>query len=99
MTVFDNKNQGCFWTLIGGTIFLLLKTTILMLFWTWFVSPVFGIQEITFLQSMGLMFIVDFFRFKKDKKEDTPIWLYVFDVTVNLLLLLSFGFILHLVLC
>lgn len=99
MTVFDKNNQGCLWTLIGGTIFLLLKTTILMLFWAWFVSPVFGIQEISFLQSMGLMFIVDFFRFKKEKKENTPVWLYVFDVTMNLLLLLSFGFILYLVLC
>lgn len=99
MTVFDKNNQGCLWTLIGGTVFLLLKTTILMLFWAWFIIPVFGIQEISFLQSMGLMFFIDFIRFRKDKKENTSIWLYVLEVIVNLLLLLSFGFILHLVLC
>lgn len=99
MNVFSENNQGCIVTLIGGTIFLFLKTTILMLFWQWFLVPVFSITEITFFQSMGLIFVLDFLKFTKAKKKETPTWLYIIDVIVNLGILLGLGFIIHSFLC
>ena len=99
MSMFDKNNQGCLVTLIGGTIFLLLKTTILMLFWSWFISPVLQFSEITFFQSMGLIFVLDFFKFSKQKKNEVPAWLYIIDVVVNLSILLGLGFIIHTFLC
>ena len=99
MNMFDKNNQGCLATLIGGTIFLLLKTTIFMLFWSWFISPVLQFPEITFFQSMGMIFILDFFKFSKQKKNEVPVWLYIIDVVVNLSILLGLGFIIHTFLC
>ena len=96
MTKFvGNNNQGCLWTLIGGTIFLLLKSIILFLFWKWFISEPFGIIEINYLQSMGIWCIVDLLRFSKQKKESTPTWLFIIDVFANYIILLILGLIIH----
>ena len=96
MTKFvGNNNQGCLWTLIGGTMFLLLKSIILFLFWKWFISEPFGIIEINYLQSMGIWCIVDLLRFSKQKKESTPTWLFIIDVFSNYIILLILGLIIH----
>ena len=96
MTKFvGDNNQGCLWTLIGGTMFLLLKSIILFLFWKWFISEPFGIIEINYLQSMGIWCIVDLFRFSKQKKESTPTWLFIIDVFANYIILLILGLIIH----
>lgn len=99
MNVFDNNNQGCLITLVGGTIFLLLKTIILKCFWSWFITPIFPVLDITFFQSMGLIFVLDFLKFSKSKKKETPTWLFIIDVSVNLIILLSLGFIIYSFLC
>lgn len=99
MTKFvGNNSQGCFWTLIGGTIFLLLKTTILFLFWKWFLSEPFGLVEISYLQSMGLWCIIDLLRFTKQKKDSVPSWLFIIDVFINYTVLFILGLIIH-ILC
>jgi hypothetical protein len=96
MTKFvGNNNQGCLWALIGGTIFLLLKSIILFLFWKWFISEPFGIIEINYLQSMGIWCVVDLLRFSKQKKESTPTWLFIIDVFANYIILLILGLIIH----
>jgi hypothetical protein len=97
--MFDKHNQGCLTTLIGGTIFLLLKTIIFKLFWSWFVMSIFPVPEITFIQSIGLMIFLDFLRFGKAKKDNQPEWLFIIDVVFNLVILLSLGFLIHLILC
>ena len=97
MNLLKDNNPGCFTALIGATIFLVFKSTILMLFWQWFITPVFGLIPICFLQSLGLMVIIDFLRFKKEKKESVPTWVFIIDVVMNLLILLTLGFLIHLI--
>lgn len=96
MTKFvGNNNQGCLWTLIGGTIFLLLKSIILFQFWSWFISEPFGIKEISFLQSMGLWCVIDLIRFTKQKKDSIPNWLFIIEVLLNYLITFILGLIIH----
>jgi hypothetical protein len=97
MNLLKDNNPGCFTALIGATIFLVFKSTILMLFWQWFITPVFGLIPISFLQSLGLMVIIDFLRFKKEKKESVPTWVFIIDVVMNLLILLTLVFLIHLI--
>lgn len=97
MNLLKDNNPGCFTALIGATIFLVFKSTILMLFWQWFITSVFGLIPISFLQSLGLMVIIDFLRFKKEKKESVPTWVFIIDVVMNLLILLTLGFLIHLI--
>lgn len=97
MNLLKDNNPGCFTALIGATIFLVFKSTVLMLFWQWFITPVFGLIPINFLQSLGLMVVIDFLRFKKEKKESIPAWVFIIDVVMNLLILLTLGFLIHLI--
>ena len=99
MNTIKNKNQGCLWTLVGGTIFLLLKTTIFMLFWNWFITNIFQVSYIDFFQSLGLMTFIDFLKFRKEMKEDIHAFVYILDVVLNLLIILFLGYLIHLVLC
>lgn len=98
MTILGNNNQGCLWALIGGTIFLLLKTTILFLFWGWFIHPL-GAPEISYIQSLGLIVVLDFLRFRKTKKDEVPTWVYILDVMFNYLIMLGLGFLIYSILC
>ena len=43
------------------------------------------------------MVIIDFLRFKKEKKESVPTWVFIIDVVMNLLILLTLGFLIHLI--
>jgi hypothetical protein len=97
MTIFKENNQGCLLTLIGGTLFLLLKTIILYFFWEWFIQPL-GMSEINLAQSLGLILVLDFLKFKKTKKDDVPTWVFILDVLVNLSILLGLGYLIHYIL-
>jgi len=47
--------------LIAKVIIILIIGTLTMLLWNWLMPVIFGLTKITFLQSVGLMFLVRIF--------------------------------------
>ncbi|MBT5935647.1 hypothetical protein [Sulfurimonas sp.] len=77
-------------------LMVFLRAYVLLKLWGWFIVPVFHVQDINFWQSLGILIVIAFLRYKYTSKEDADegIMPNVYSVTVSLGFL-GFSWIIH----
>lgn len=84
----------------------ILSAFVLYKYWQWFIIPIFGLNQITLVEALGLMSLISYFKLTSQKnnnvqeKTDDEFW-NVFNDEVSFfissfIVMLSFGWLLQL---
>ena len=66
------ENFGKFIVVVLGMIIIpIIKGFVLSKLWLWFIVPIFQIQPLRVIEAIGIIFLINFIRLKRDKPDDS----------------------------
>jgi hypothetical protein len=78
---------GKFMTIILAAILSpIINGFVLLKLWTWFIIPIFHLEPLTLVQSIGLVFICNFILYQRNPKEDKDeFWNTILELIITTL--------------
>ncbi len=69
------ENFGKFITVVLAMIISpLISGFVIMKLWAWFIVPTFEMQPLRIVEAIGIMFLINFIRLKREKTENEEFW-------------------------
>jgi len=75
-------------------IFFIIKAVILIYLWKWFIVPIMSFKELSIMNSIGIMIIIDFFYNRIEKK---PTMNDIFQSFYGKLIIFGMGYLVHII--
>jgi hypothetical protein len=83
------ENFGKFMTLVMAMIISpIVSGFVTMKLWFWFMVPIFGMNPLRLVEAIGLMFLINYLKFRKTKPTDKDkFWLEFTESIITVILI------------